>query len=992
MLHIQLFGGLRITLAGKPIDGFYSIKAPALVAYLTVTRRTPTRDLLAALLWGEMPDVEAKTNLRQCLANLRKLLDPFLSITRDTAEFNFDASYSLDVEQFENLLRAENLDQAVELYKGDFLEGVFVRDAPDFEEWAMAQRARLRELALQALHTLVEQRARRGDFKSGIAYATRLLALDPWREETQRELMLLLARTGQRSAALEQYLVCQRVLAEGLGVAPAAETTALYERLRTAGESPRHNLPAPATTFVGRAHELAQVENALRRPACRLVTLHGVGGIGKTRLAIQAAERALQLGSFLNGVYFVPLDSVQAPDLIAPAIAAACGFTFSGRQDPQTQVANFLREKEILLILDNFEHLLAAATWLGQLLKTAPRVKLLVTSRERLNLQWEWIIVVEGLEHPAFKLSNPSENLKPEIFLKWSAVDLFIERARQARLDFQIDETLYPSIARVCQRVAGLPLGIELAAASVATHSIDEIAREIERGYDFLATTQRDAPDRQRSLRAVFDYSWSLLSSQERAVFSRLAIFRGGFTRAAAEQIANASPALLNALVDKSLVRVNAPQRYGLHEIILQYAEEKLGDARAATQIAHARYFADWMQQQAHSLYGAPERQAIAAINADLENVHAAWWSAIAAAHYADIEKFLPGLQRLYDLQSRFVEGEKLFGAAAERLAGAPIVEKILARQASLLADLGQTQRAAEILQRGLAAARRADDAAEIMFGLKNLGNVLRGMGKYAEAKNLYAELLALSQRAGARNDTAAALNNLAVLANTNGDEIEAKRLHQECLALRRDLGDQAGVASSLLNLATVTTNLGEYAESEAALQQALTILREFGDRRRMAAVYTNLGAVAHRTGRSAAAKEFYQHALALHRETGMRMGITIALNNVGSAACDLEEWAEARTYLLQALREAKANQLDFVALDSLVWIAALRQHEGKRESAVELLALVLQHSASDSESKLTARTKLAQCRSQLAPQVAAQAEARGAAMTLEQALDELIA
>jgi len=223
------------------------------------------------------------------------------------------------------------------------------------------------------------------------------------------------------------------------------------------------------------------------------------------------------------------------------------------------------------------------------------------------------------------------------------------------------------------------------------------------------------------------------------------------------------------------------------------------------------------------------------------------------------------------------------------------------------------------------------------------------------------------------------------------GDRAEAKRLHQECLSLRREIGDRAGIASSLLNLATVTTNLGEYAESESLLQQALAILSEFGDRRRMAAVYTNLGAVAHRTGRNAAAKEFYEHALALHRETGLRMGIAIALNNVGSAACDLGEFEQARTYLIQSLKEAKANQLDFVALDALVWIAALWQHEDKRERAVELLALVLNHRASDSESLVNARQRLGQLTVELSADQVQRAKERGRALTLEQALDELI-
>ena len=296
-LEIRLFGGLDIRLADAPVTTFISTKAPALLVYLAVTRRAHQRDTLATLLWGEMGDADAKNNLRQALTSLRKVIDPYLDIARDTVALRDDMPVWVDVCAFLEVLRrtgdgevaTPRLHTAVELYRGDFLEGFFVRDAPDFEEWALAQRTRLRGLALQAMHSLTARQMAAGNFAAAIDAATHLLALDAWREESHRLLMLALARTGQFSAALSQYQVCRRLMLETFDVEPSLETTALYERVRAAQRGPRHNLPAALTGFVGRARELDEVRHRLATSTCRLLTIVGPGGSGKTRLALEAA-------------------------------------------------------------------------------------------------------------------------------------------------------------------------------------------------------------------------------------------------------------------------------------------------------------------------------------------------------------------------------------------------------------------------------------------------------------------------------------------------------------------------------------------------------------------------------------------------------------------------------------------------------------------------------------------------------------------------------
>jgi DNA-binding SARP family transcriptional activator len=373
-------------------------------------------------LWGDVPEAEARGSLRTALTNLRKLVGPHLDINGETLSFNRHSSYWLDVELFQTALATAGLlphksskgqtaevlkpsevflaplHQVVELYRGDFLEGFVVREALNFEEWLFSQRERLRQQVTQALLNLAKEHMARGEYAAGLDYTGRLLALESWREEGHRQMMLLLAKSGQRSAALAQYETCRRNLAEALDVEPSAETQTLYARLKAAAAPPPHNPPPQPTPFVGREAELARIANYLETPACHLVTLVGLGGVGKTRLALQSATANLEL--FQDGVFFVSLAAVDSVEALVAHIAAALNFSPGGPLEPKVQLLNYLRSKEMLLVLDNFEQLLPVpargkqdgADWAVEILAAAPRLKIVTTSRERLNLQEEWVL------------------------------------------------------------------------------------------------------------------------------------------------------------------------------------------------------------------------------------------------------------------------------------------------------------------------------------------------------------------------------------------------------------------------------------------------------------------------------------------------------------------------------------------------------------------------------------------------------------------------
>lgn len=938
-LQLHLLGGLQITRADAPITDFISSKVPALLAYLAVTRRAHARDKLAALLWGEMPDADAKNNLRQALTNLRKIADDCLTITRDSIEFTGDCF--LDTTQFEQDVRPASslgpqptsviLTNSLNLYRADFLEGFHVRDAPNFEDWMLAERARLRELALQSLHTLTQFHTQRGNFTEAMTYASRLLTFDPWREEAHRQLMLLQARTGQFSAALSQYETCKNILEKELGVQPSLETTTLYERIRAARQTARHNIPASSTEFIGREKELESLRHQMADPKCRLITLTGLGGIGKTRLAQETARLCADM--FINGAWHIPLVAVEGAGIV-PAVGNAFNFPFT-TGDHKKQLLNFLRQKELLLVLDNFEHLLDSSSLLSEILKIAPEVKLIVTSRERLDIDGEWVVELSGLEVGSS-----------------SADQLFVQSAKRARAEIQLNEQDQIAVAEICRLVGGLPLGIEIAAAWIRSMNCESIANEIRKSLDFLASTRRDMPERQRSMRAVFESSWDKLSETEQKMFAALSVFRGGFTHEAAERVAGT----IGTLVDKSLVQ-RSGERFELHEVMRQFAEEKLS-AKKKARAVHAAYYAEW----AKKFSKVDERESFPAMNKELENVRAAWVWAVEQKHVASLADIAPFTKRYMDLQGRYREGIALYQLALDGF-NSPVnaddlllderghlIARLLMYKAVFIADAGEPDASAKILDSCLTYFRRAGDQEQIAICLNGLGSAYRFRGQEKEAAAYYREELEIARSINNRKEEAIALNNLAISINSMGQFEEAERLHRECLALRRGMDDYPGISSSLINLGVVLFNQNRYDEAKSLYYEAIEISRQLNQTRQQAGSLGNLGGILLKEGQYEEALKLFQQGLEIHRNSGYRFGTAIALDNIGTAHYYLGNEQDALYYLKQAIREARDIRSDLIALDALVWVAAIGARNGNKENALELFGLIRNHPKVDTE------------------------------------------
>jgi predicted ATPase len=824
----------------------------------------------------------------------------------------------------------------------------------------------LRQTQVQVTTLLAELHQARGAWQAAIRFARQRLVLEPLHEPAQRQLMTLFALAGQPAAALRQYQEYGRLLQTELGLLPQPATVELAEAIRTKRigskpvasgslppvapvlptpmtppaddepapvieESPpapdeaafSHNLPAPGTPFVGREEELAQLQRSLLDPACRLLVLVGQSGSGKTRLALELAWRLVgdeaSHPRFPDGVLYVALVGVQSRAGAVAAIAEAAGYHFYDVTDPQRQLLERLRDRRLLLLLDNFDLLLHEAEFVTTLLDAAPGLTLLLTAQATLNLQEEWYHAVTGMAYP---LHDP---LPGEELDHYDAVRFFVQSAQRARVGFTAVEEP-EAVARICRLVGGLPLALELAAAWLKVLPAPTIAEELARGLDLLTARHRNAPERHRSMRVVLEQSWTLLGAAEQTALARLALFHDGFTQEAAMVVTGATASVLVELVERAILTLIPSGRYLLHDLLRGFVEEKLvqQDERQVAQLrsAHSAFYLDYLRRQGMMLAGRRQQHALDALAVEMDNVRMAYLWAAAQFDLAALRQAGDDLYLFYRTRSRFQEGQTLFTQAAAQLTQRATTQPelgsdpayhlmqawLVARQGAFAYHLGNYGLAQRQLAAGLRVAEEFDDRRETIFVLSLLGELEGWQGKAEEARLRLRRALALCRELGDRRLEAGRLLKLAELSGHIGDFGEGQELAETSLEICRALSLPDVQAYGLSLLAWFASCLGDYAAAAVYWQRSLDIRRELGDQAGIASCLNFLGWVAWCEGgpQLEAAETHLQQALALNHRLGYRLGMTMTYWKLSLVALEQGDYLLARRHCQAGLEIAE--------------------------------------------------------------------------------------
>lgn len=945
-----------------------------LLAYLAMEGPRGRR-FLADLFWNEGAD--GRKSLGVALSQIRRGAPGAVAVDGPRLRA------SVDVDAFRFIDRVELGDStgSLELYGGPFLEGVQVPQiGEELEDWIYATRERLARRACEALAALGEQEAAMGDFAAAARRAEQALDLpgaDPYEPVLLRRLHRLLV-AGDHPRGRE---VAGEAADLGVELHPSRESarSALSE-LNV--ERPAARLPRYATPFIGRAAEVERLRSlVVDDPDARLVSLVGVGGMGKTRLAVELAARVRD--AFSDGVYFVPLECTETRHGIVESVAVAVGLRFHGESAAERQLLEWLARRRMLLVLDNVEHLTEHASLLSDLIAAAPSTKLLVTSRVSLRLRDEWLVRVDGLaENDGVRTHGQASKSSA-----MDAVELFATFARRSGAEFDI-EVERERVARICRRVGGSPLAIELAATWLRVLSLEDIEHELDRGLGLLETHQADVPDRHRSLRRVMEASWQLLDAEEQGALEAMSVFRGAFRSEDARAVSGASRGVLAQLADGSLLRAEAPGRYRLHELVRQYAAERLGADSESEHRAlrrHGEHFLAVLADASAGLAGTGQVETLRRTASILANIEAAWRWAVRQDDHALLGRALAGCFSLFVIMGRLRAGAELIDELVASLAAAPharteepdsLRARAWVRQGAFAYLLGDNASAERIVERALAHGLTPQHSRDLAFAHLVLGSVAADQGQRAKADARLQRAHVLAEAVGDATIEADALHELAHLCTTHGDYERGRELAYRSLAASERLGRPDWIAYALDTLGWALACLGEYEDATARFAQAKEIFETLGNRLGAARMHANLGSIAWARGEHDVAAEALEAGLSVAREHGARMivvsllgdlalvevergshahasqlareGLELATDlgsilhvayhhvGMGAAAARGGDEATARRHFLEALRSTHSPDLEPQCLMTLYYLAWTAMPDAARHGVIQ--------------------------------------------------------
>ncbi len=881
-MQLQALGGLRLT-----STTFTRPKPLLLLSYLAL-EGPQQRKHLAELFWSE--------------GNRMKSLSMALTLLRQGAGEVFEAdkkqvktTLPSDVKDLLEALDKSDWEKANELYTGAFLEGIVLDDwSSELEEWVYTTREYLAERVQYALLNLAENAAKKQDFDTAATFAERAYKLPGLGGTEIANLKRLYTLLCAGNSLLAPDV---RKEAESYDVKLQLTTEEAQATFRQETKT-SSILPMRGTSFVGRDVELTELATELNKRNTSLVTLLGTAGVGKTRLALQLAFEQQKLGAFEDGVYFVALESLTDASLIASTLLSHLSLSQQGKTEPIEQLADFFADKSVLFVLDNFEHLTTGAMVLSLLLSNCPNLKLLVTSRETLKLEEEHVFALEGLPIP----TSANDALLSD------AVQLFKERARQVKPQFEVKGQL-PEVIRICQLVEGLPLGIELAASWVRMMPCSDIANEIERGLELLSSTSKNIPERHRSLRAAFEYSWQLLTPKEQETLRKLAVFRDGFRREAASEVAGATIPILASLVDKSLIKVLPNGRYDFHPLLHQFAQEKLAELlseQVSVQTNHTNFYLALAERAEPQLRGKEQIVWFQWLSEELDNFRRvlSWLEKNQEANTA--LKFAASLSYFWRTQGYILEGLSYMTKFLARTNGNSVTKARVLFEAGEFSWLqGDYQNARTFFEESLAVAKPINETFACSRALAGLGKIHHfNLGEPSRARLFYEASLESARANGDKTLIADTLRFFGSLEFSEGNYQQDLAMNEEAIQLYSEVEDHHSRAKALVSLATALTDMGEFDKAHALNEESLELFRAVGDRYGIGIALLNLGRDASQRQEIEREIELYQESLYTFRDIGNKNMVSHLRNNLAGCYHELGNLDKARELLEENLSD----------------------------------------------------------------------------------------
>jgi len=957
MLEIKTLGGFSIGVDGHEIKTLNSHKAQALLVYLLIEGRVQQRSVLAAIFWPESPQEEACRSLRVELSKLRKHIGDYVDITRDTVSIVEFSKIQLDFAELQRKLAYAKVDEALDIYKGEFLEGFSIKDSVQFEDWVRNKAALINNQLLEALQGALQDAIVNDDYFNADRYAREILQLDPINEEAHQQTILLYAITGNRPAALSHYQFYADILQNELNLKPSDETRKIYEKIMQGDTVEKGalirkiRLPAPQTSFIGREQEIQELIRLIRKPDCRLITIIGQGGIGKTRLSIEAARKCARY--FSDGVFFVPVETCPSIDHLILAIAKSLELTIDvviNAVGTKSQVFEFLFNRSCLLVLDSFEHLVSIAEFLVELLKFAPKVKLIVNSRESLSLKSEWIFHLEGLAY--YSSGGIFFDGQPD------AVKLFIARAQQSNSRaINFDDQQKSAVYQICEFVDGMPLGIEMAAAWSDLLQPSEIVQEIQKSLDFLTTNKQDIPEKHHSLRIIFDHTWQGLSEKDKLIFSKMAVFHGEFDLQAAQNILESDLSQLSRLIDRSLLKRNPSGHFFMHALAHQFASEKLTRQRNLFQETIDRfchYYVELMSQQQEALLGAGMMRARDKIKPFLINFEAALLLACNKLQKIEFMKVLTAslafftvygwhegvlfLQQLESTRRKFLcESNK------QNIEIDEILLNLRLFQAFWLVNLGNIEEAQRISNECLPILHNPEMRKPLSICLHNLGVVASFRGEVDESMRLLEEAVLL----GRETDCIFWPTYLFWLGHAyflKGEYEQGLATLEKSYEIYKRSDTLWGVAFAVSKMGLAEDSLGQHVKALRHQQEGLQTFKQLGYQSGTAYCYSRMSISAFFLGQFEESVQFAQQGYDIFISLGHSWGICTSLCRMGFAHLGLKHTGTAKEKFVESIDMSMKVKMIPVSLYALLGLACVFIIEGKDQIGQALFSYLKSH------------------------------------------------